>query len=80
MEESSESLNFHPEDIPVGDLLLDILVKELLDSDGEGENEVKPRLVCDEMTGPQVGKPSDLLFGFASESLFVKLNKNINKY
>ena len=81
MEESRESLNYHPDPIPVGDLLLDILVKELLDSEGEGgEDEVKPRLVCDEMTGPQVGKPSDLLFGFASESLFVKLNKNINKY
>ena len=81
MEESSESLNYHPDPIPAGDLLLDpydISIGELLDS--EGENEVKPRLVCDEVTGPQVDKPSDILFGFAFESSFVKLNKNINKY
>ena len=61
MEEGSDSLNFHPTEIPVGDLLdsdhlYDIPIGELLDSEGEGEEEVKPRLVCDEMTGPQVDK------------------------
>ena len=59
-DKGSEGLNFHPEEIPVGDILWDAyddnLIRELLDSEGEGEgeDEVKPRLVCDEMTGPQV--------------------------
>ena len=66
MEESSDSLNFHPDEIPIGDLLdcddpYDIPIEELLDSEGEGE-EVKPRLVCDEMIGPQVDTPSDFNF------------------
>ena len=51
----SESLNFHPNEIPVGDLIYDdpydVPIEELIDS--EEEIEVKPRLVCDEMSGPQ---------------------------
>ena len=82
-EECSDSLNFHPDEIPVGDLLLDpydIPIEELINSEGEGEEDVKPRLVCDEMTGPQVDNKAcsshhQILLVSASDSVLVELSK-----
>ena len=56
MEEDSESLNFCPYDISIGDLLdapYDISIGDLLDSEDEAEVKPKLGLVPDVMSGPQ---------------------------
>ena len=55
MEGDSDALSFHPHQIPIGDLLDEpdyTPIGELLKDSGD-EEEVKPRLVADELSGPQ---------------------------
>ena len=65
--EDSDALNFHPTPIPIGDLLDEqdyTPIGELLKDSGD-EEEVKPRLVADELSGPQ--EVVDLVEAEASE-------------